>query len=90
MFFLFLFLPWEIKREQNNKRTNIFLEFQGVRMTISQWAQSIGMSKSTLSFRLNKWMSVEEALTKPIDTSRSRAKETPLAANDTIKVKEAA
>ena len=78
-----------MKTQQNNKRTNIFLEFQGVRRTISQWAQSIGMSKSTLSFRLNKGMSVEEALTKPIDTSRSRAKEIPLAANDTITEKEA-
>ena len=78
------------KTQQYNKRTNIFLEFQGVRRSISQWAQSIGMSKSTLSFRLNKGMSVEEALTKPIDTSRSRAKEIPLAANDTNTVKEAA
>lgn len=42
-----------MKAQQSNKRTNTFLEMDGRRLTISQWAALLGVHKSTLGYRLN-------------------------------------
>ena len=61
-----------MKAQQNNKRTNIFLEFNGKRMTIAQWAEHLGIAKQTLTTRIRAGWSVEAALTEPIrDTNTS-------------------
>lgn len=60
---------WATTKEQNNnRRSNVYITFQGRTMTAAQWAAEKGMSRTTLWWRLNyyKW-SVEKALnTKPI------------------------
>lgn len=63
-----------MKTQQNNKRTNVVLDFRGKSLTLSQWASELGMKKNTLRLRLISGMSVEEALTKPIDIRCSRTK----------------
>lgn len=66
---------WATRREQqNNRRTNRLIEFNGKTMTITAWAISLGMSHDHLSHRLGKlgW-SVSRALTTPLkqyDTKR--------------------
>ena len=56
-----------MKVQQNNKRTNVFLEFQGKRMTVTQWAEELEIPKQTLLGRLRYGWSVEDVLTRPID-----------------------
>jgi len=57
---------WALKEVQdNNKRTNVFIEFKGEKMTISQWAKKINLNVDTLWKRLNVGWSIEKCLTKP-------------------------
>lgn len=65
-----------MKTQQNNKRTNVVLELHGRRMTISQWANELGMSKNTIWFRVKRGLSHKEVLTNPIDTRYSRPRKT--------------
>lgn len=62
--------------QQNNKRTNVFLEHDGKRMTIAQWARHLGMDKNTLFYRLSKNWPVERCLTEPVNREYSRSKVT--------------
>jgi len=58
---------WATVQEQsNNKRTNVFLELHGRRMTKMEWARELGMKFTTLSGRLSRGWTVEDALTSPI------------------------
>ena len=57
---------WATQKEQaNNKRSNHYIEFNGERKTLQEWANTIGMTHSALIRRLQRWGSVEEALTIP-------------------------
>lgn len=60
---------WATIREQaDNKRTNVYVEAFGRRMTVSAWARERGMRISTLYNRLfcvKRPMTPEEALTLP-------------------------
>jgi hypothetical protein len=53
-----------------NRRSNVFLEFNGERHQVSVWAEKIGMTRSCLAARLKRGWSVESALTTPIQKSR--------------------
>jgi hypothetical protein len=47
---------WATPKEQaNNRRTNRYIEANGLRLTISQWAEHLGIRVNTLNNRLNKW-----------------------------------
>lgn len=55
---------WATKREQgNNRGDNVFIEFSGRRLTKAQWAAELGVSRSMLGWRLNRW-GVADALTR--------------------------
>lgn len=57
---------WETRKQQNtNKRNNRFIQFDGKRMTISQWSYSLGMRDSAVGKRLKRGWSIERALTHP-------------------------
>ncbi len=55
------------KEQQNNRRNNRLLTYNGETLTASQWNERLGFTRGTVSQRLNKlgW-SVEKALTTPI------------------------
>ena len=55
-----------MKQQGNNKRTNVFLTYNGKTMTMTQWAEEIGIDHRVLWSRLNSGWSVEKALTQPI------------------------
>lgn len=56
-----------MKKQQNNRRSNRIIEYNGKSKTLSEWADYTGISLSALKQRLNKlnW-SIEKALTTPL------------------------
>ncbi len=56
-----------LKEQANNTRKNHYVEFNGEKKTIKQWAEDIGINYSTLCSRLKKW-DIEKALTTPVDS----------------------
>lgn len=59
---------WATWNEQAlNTRRNVFYEFNGMRLTLRQWAEEIGISRDTLNSRVHqsKW-SIEKVLTTPL------------------------
>lgn len=57
---------WATDTQQGfNRRNNVWIEFNGERKSLTQWAAQLDMHHRVLSNRLKKW-SVEDALTKPI------------------------
>ena len=58
---------WASRKEQaNNTRSNVFFEFNGERLTRTQWEEKLGMGKTTLRNRLRSGVSVADALTKEV------------------------
>ena len=55
---------WVTMKEQNlNKRNNVYIEFDGERLTCSQWAKKMGIKQSILCYHNNKG-DIQEYLTK--------------------------
>lgn len=55
-----------MKEQQNNKRSNHIITLSGEAHTISEWADIIGINKTTIKERLNAGWTDEDALTKPV------------------------
>lgn len=55
-----------MKVQSNNKRNNRLIRYGGKIQTVSQWADEIGISQSTLFARLYKGWSIEKILTTPL------------------------
>lgn len=54
---------WSTRKEQaNNKRTNVFIEWDGEVHTLKEWSRITGVNYSTLHSRYAKGRSVEEIL----------------------------
>lgn len=50
--------------QASNKSSNRYIEFNGKIQTIHQWASEIGINEQTLTNRINRGWSIENALTK--------------------------
>lgn len=61
-----------IKQQENNKRNNHRLEFNGITKTISEWAEALDIPKQALSNRIKAGWPVEEALTRPLKNDYRR------------------
>jgi hypothetical protein len=58
---------WSTNKEQaNNRSTNRYITHEGKTLTVSQWAEVIGIARDTLKRRLYCGWSVEKALTTPV------------------------
>ena len=55
---------WDV--QANNKRNNHFIEHNGIRLTVSQWAHKLDMNPKILDNRLRRGWSEERALTQPL------------------------
>lgn len=54
---------WTTQKVQcNNKRNNIWLEFKGLRMTVSQWAEHLGINSRLIYDRLRLGLTIERCL----------------------------
>lgn len=54
---------WATAKEQaNNRRNTVYLSYKGQRHTISEWADILGINRSTLNNRIYRGWSVEKAL----------------------------
>ncbi len=66
---------WATKKEQgNNRRSNLFLTLNGVKKTLSQWADITGFTTYCIKGRIKAGWSVERALTTPMQKSLSNLK----------------
>ena len=54
------------KEQQNNKRNNRIVCYEGVEYTLTQLAERVGIGRTTLKERLKAGWSVEEAIKKPV------------------------
>jgi hypothetical protein len=64
---------WATRLEQaNNKRNNVYLEHDGERKTIAEWAREKGIPMGSLRSRLKRW-TVKLALTTPYPLCRPLA-----------------
>lgn len=50
-----------MKVQSNNRRSNSFLEYDGKRLTYSQWEEALGLRKRILTGRVKRGMDIEEA-----------------------------
>ncbi len=58
---------WATSDEQhNNRRSNRFLEHNGERLTMAQWAHRLGIPPRTLRARLRRGWSLADSVTKPL------------------------
>ena len=57
-----------IKEQQNNKRSNSLITYNGETRTLQEWTEVLGMKKNTLGYRVknNNW-DVEKAFTKKVN-----------------------
>jgi hypothetical protein len=59
--------------QQRNRRNNVVLEFNGESKCVAAWAETLGIPKETLTSRLVRDWTVEEAFTTPIRPKRASA-----------------
>lgn len=60
---------WATEDQQHANRCNSrFLEHDGLKLTVAQWAQRLGLHPNTIRSRLRYGWSVHDILTRPIDT----------------------
>ena len=54
---------WATKKQQaNNRRNTIYLERDGIKHTITEWAEILGIKRSTLNNRICRGWNAEKAL----------------------------
>ena len=63
---------WAIMREQeNNKRSNHLLTYDGKTMTITEWSREVGINYNTLLKRLRLSWKIENALFQLVKKSKT-------------------
>lgn len=55
------------KEQQRNMRTNKYIEYQGQRKLIGDWAIELGLNYEVLRTRLRRHWPLERAMTEPIN-----------------------
>lgn len=58
----------------NNRRTNVWYEYNEERHTLSEWSRIIGINRATLNYRISNGWSIEDALTKPVKNQTKKVK----------------
>lgn len=54
------------KMQMNNRGMCNLLEFNGEKLTVSQWSEKLGIPRSTLLNRIKRGWDIEKALTEPV------------------------
>ncbi len=58
--------------QQRNKSNNRFIDYEGNRLTVSEWSERCGLSGAVIIYRLNKGWDTQRVLTQPLDARKSR------------------
>ena len=58
------------QQNANNRRDNVTLEYKGREQTLAQWADELGIGRTTLQYRISNGWSVQKAFTHGIDTGK--------------------
>ena len=59
---------WITRTQQNNNmRKNIFIEYNGKKQTITEWATELNLNRTALYYRIKRGWDAEKALTTPIN-----------------------
>jgi len=67
---------WATRKEQsNNKRSSVFITYQGKTQTVSQWAEELGVNHGMIRHRLKAGVPTEQALSLP---PKMNKRDTPL------------
>lgn len=56
----------DMKEQSRNKRSNVNIAYRGETKTLTEWAEELGISPSTLTMRLRRGWSIEKAFTQPV------------------------
>lgn len=51
----------DMKAQNNNRRSSVFLEYRGVQKTLKQWAEHFGVKYQTFYWRVKQGFSIEVA-----------------------------
>lgn len=60
--------------QARNKSTNRILEYNGERKPLVEWANQAGLKYTTLLERLRRGWSIKDAIERPLDACRGRAR----------------
>lgn len=71
------YAPWNCEwrdesHQSRNKRSNIWLEYDGRRQVVKDWAREVGLHETTITYRLRQGWSIKEALTTPKWTKKRK------------------
>ena len=59
-------IRWATSKEQNrNMRSNVYITYYNVTLTLADWAKELGISAKGFAWRINHW-SVEKSITTPV------------------------
>lgn len=71
--------------QQNNKRTNHYLEINGIKKSLSQWAKEKNINRATLERRIELGWNTND-LFKPIDITKSHSEQIKFSLNPQKKI----
>lgn len=55
-----------MKAQSNNSRMNVIIEYQGLKLTMKQWSEKLGINYATLKLRIRRSWPIAKALTEPV------------------------
>lgn len=56
----------DLKSQQRNLKSNVFIEFNGMRKCVAEWAEEMGIDRTLLAWRIRKGWTPEQALLTPV------------------------
>jgi hypothetical protein len=59
-----------ISEQANNKRNNRNITYKGKTQNITQWGLEVGISETTLRYRLDRGWDIERAFTEPLNNKK--------------------
>lgn len=60
-----------IKEQENNRRNNRVLMFNGIEKNVTEWSEELGINRETIYKRLRSGWSIEKTLTTPVNKSKA-------------------
>lgn len=69
------------KTQSNNRRSSVFVEYQGIKMSSAEWAEVVGLRNFTVLNRLKADWSIKDVLSRPLN---QRYPATPEQVNDIL------